>query len=210
MVCKKKNNIDVRYIKRLSEVPKDFLLTDQNKKFQKKNLSVEDLEYYNYVKNKGTDKIVIPTIESNSFSVKEGKSLKSKIKSSIDKLTRKKKSVEVEETSLEKLEKMVKEEFKVLEKTNELKNQEIESKKEKVSWFKKFKKAFVLKNKEKIDEEVSEDQSFLLKREDLLKEQKLKELMKEEERKTVQKRAKNFFKMLSKNTSKFFKSKINS
>ena len=47
MPCPKKNSIEIRYVAELKEIPKEFLLTKENKLFKETNLSIEDLAYYN-------------------------------------------------------------------------------------------------------------------------------------------------------------------
>lgn len=185
MVCKKKNYIEIRYIKEFNDLVENRYLNGENKD---KNLSVDDIEYFNYKKAKGykvgkkgikqTNIVRLQKEEKKKLNgekqetkevVKKKESLKEIIKSTFS--MKKVGSLENEETSLEKLEKMVKKEFKVLD---EIKEKKIEDKSEKKptkrTLMKKLKKSLSFK-KRKEEEQASEDTAFLLNTDELKVEQ---------------------------------------
>lgn len=192
MVCKKKNNVEIRYIAEMRDVPKDFLLTEKNRKFKNDNLSVDDLAYYNYqngLRNLNEKKGKQITKGSVVKTSEEKQTFKMKIKNKLNSLrgTNKEDNLQREETSLEKLEKMVKQEFRVFEqkkdskvtkdskiakdtKNKVLKDKEQrdllkeEHKKEvtKNSLKNKLKNAFSFKKKAQKEERASEDAEYLL------------------------------------------------
>ncbi|OQS54077.1 hypothetical protein EHP00_1797 [Ecytonucleospora hepatopenaei] len=231
MPCPKKNSIEIRYVAELKEIPKDFLLTKENKAFKETNLSIEDLAYYNKKKlNKKNllvsdqksykiDKNQSIYNENDSLikkpSTKSKNSLKQKLKQTMDKFSKKNKENFVEENSLEKLEKMVAAEFKVFEKNktnkdiskektkidNSVSKKENCGKESKNNIKHKIKKVFNMKKNNDSNEKASEDTEYLLKQDDLMCKQK-------EKQKTIKHKINSFFKSFVKKSSKLFKNKM--